>query len=111
MGDPFITFERGERLKAGLLLLVLLAFLAAVIIPGSRMRNFEGNVVEGRVERFSPADKYGYMVVAVRLSDGSIREVSTQFRSVSGCKRGDRIALVQHGNALRIGVKGCNSPA
>ena len=109
MADPFKALGRVERLRAGVWVLILVAFLAAFAFLFSRARNVEGKLIEARVERFgSPDSKFGDMVVAVRLANGSVREVPTKWEWVRGCKRDDRIALVQRGAALNIGIKGCN---
>ena len=109
MKDPFKAFARTERIKAGLWLFVLAVSLAAIAFIFSRARNPQGTLIGGRVESFGvTVNKWGDMVVTVRLADGQVREVLTKWDLVRGCKRGDRIALVQRGTALNVDITGCN---
>src|SRR5688500_12054952 len=109
MKDPFKELNRTERLKAGLWLLILIAFLATIAFVFSRARNPPGILVEGRIQSFGvPVNEYGDMGVTVRLANGSVREVLTKWVLVKGCERGDRIALVQRGTALSVDFTGCN---
>ena len=109
MADPLKELGWRERLTAGLWLLMLIAFLATISIMFGRSRNTEGKLIEGRVESFGvPVNKWGDMVVTVRLANGSVREVLTKWELVKACERGDRIALVQRGLALNVGVMACN---
>lgn len=111
MGDPFKALGRAERQRAATWLLILVTFLATIALVFSRARSPQGKLIEGSVESFGgPISKYGDIVVTVRLANGSVREVLTKWASVRGCKRGDRIALIQRGTALNVGIKACNFP-
>lgn len=113
MAEAFSEHVRRERLKSAGWLIVLLIFLAALAYGLSWVMNPEGKLVEGRVERFGTraTDIGDLPVVTVQLPDGSVRQVETSRALIKGCSRGDRIALVQRGTALRVGIRACNTSA
>jgi hypothetical protein len=111
MAEPLRAQIWAERMRSGVWLLALLAVVATVLFVEDRLWNPQGQLIEARVIQSGiRAGKYrNTPIVTVRLADGSVREVQARWASsLRGCQSGDRIALVQRGSALTIGVKGCN---
>lgn len=48
-------------------------------------------------------------ILAVRLPDGSVRDVEATWADVNDCKPGRWISLLQHGIAVQIGQPGCKT--
>lgn len=109
MSDPFSYQIRFERRRAGIWLLILAVFPAAISFLFSRAWDPRGQLVEARVLHFgNRATKYGDRpVVTVRLNNGSIRQIQTTWPALHNCQPGDRISLLQRGTALNVGVRAC----
>ena len=98
-----------ERLTASLWIFALVALLAIISVAASIEWNPSGRLVEAHVEQFGVrADYYGFQpLLTVRLADGSKRQLLAPRLARGDCKRGDKVALVQRGSALTLGVRGC----
>ena len=102
---PFVVAERFKTLLL-IIALIALSFLLAGLVY--LWRYPEGRLVEGRVEEFGLiARKWGPTpLITVRLADGTRRQVLAQ-RQFNKCRQGDKIALIQRGDVLNVGVRGC----
>jgi hypothetical protein len=98
-----------ERFKALLLIIALIAF--SVLLAGLLYiwKYPTGRLVEGRVEEFGLiARKWGFTpLITVRLADGSRRQVLAARQFNKSCRQGDKIALIQRGDVLNVGIRGC----
>ena len=102
------TLADRERLTASLIF-ALVALVAIISVVTSIKWNPSGRLVEAHVEQFGVrASNSGFHpLLTVRLADGSKRQVLAARLSRGDCKRGDKVALVQRGSALTVGVRGC----
>ena len=109
MGDPFRAHVRNERLRLAFWVLVLIVPLAALAYLLNGASQPDGELIKADVVRFGsrPTETGDIPVLTVRLADGSIRQVLAGPNAVNGCKRGDRISLIQRGTSLRVGIRGC----
>ena len=98
-----------ERLTASLWIFALVALIAIISAVASIEWNPSGRLVEAHVEQFGVrADHYGFQpLLTVRLADGSKRQLLASRLDKGVCRRGDKVALVQRGSALTVGVRGC----
>ena len=98
-----------ERLTSSLWIFAFVGLLAIIGLVASIKWNPSGRMVEAHVEQFGVrADHFGFKpLLKVRLADGSKRQVLASRLSKGACKRGDKVALVQRGSALTVGVRGC----
>ena len=103
------TLALRERLTSLLWVFALIALVAVVGLVANITWNPEGRLVEAHVEQFGVrADNFGFEpLLTVRLADGSKRQVLASRLDKGACRRGDKVALVQRGSALTLGVRGC----
>jgi hypothetical protein len=108
--DLFAAEARHERLTRTVGLVLLLAFLGALVFLAVRTGFGDERPVEGVVLQIGTyAYETGDMpILTVRLNDGSTRQLRfVSWTAVNGCKLGSRISLLQQGSRLRVGVRGC----
>ena len=103
------TLSVRERLTSWLWIFAFVGLLAIIGVVASITGNPRGRLVEAHVEKFGfRADSNGYWPLrTVRLADGSTRQVLASRLWKGACKRGDKVALMQRGSALTVGIRGC----
>jgi hypothetical protein len=109
-----IIRERVHHL-IGLGLLVIAAFLAALLAFWPPTYVTDGQLVQATVVRIwmhSTGEGSGgdLPILAVRLPDGSIRQVPASWATAGNCLPGSQVGLRQHGSALQVGLRGCRTP-
>jgi hypothetical protein len=111
MADPLRGEAAKERIRAAWYLLLLIIPLAAVAYyAGWSTTGLPKQINAVVLSVGTYADYTGDLpVVAVRLDNGSVRQLPTSWAAVSHCKVGSRISLVETQNRLRIGLPGCKA--
>jgi hypothetical protein len=113
MADPFRAIAHRERVRA----FVALTLLAALLCGFIYLQFGGGAVASGRVMKAEVLRLGTYPtgsvkganlpIITVRLPDGSVRDVKTTRADVSDCKQGDFISVLQRGDGLQAGQRGC----
>ncbi|MFL6725747.1 MAG: hypothetical protein ACJ8FS_04430 [Sphingomicrobium sp.] len=109
-----ILRDRAKQ-AVGLGLLLVLALLAALSLFWPPTYVTDGQIVEATVLRigtYAVGSGYGgdLPIVTVRLPNGSIRQVKASWSTAGNCVPGGRVALLQRGTALQVGLRGCREP-
>lgn len=112
MSDPFHTVAIRGRIITGLVVVLVAALIVAVSYLDFGMPITNGHEVQAQVLRVGTRPAAGVAggdlpILAVRLSNGAVRDVQATWADVGGCKTGSSISLLQQGDALQVGRPGC----
>jgi hypothetical protein len=111
MLDPSKAAVVRESFQRAFGVALLLALLGLLVVAGTRTYMSAGKMVEGTVVRIGtypePLGTGESPILTVRLSNGSVRQVSASWSAVGNCVPGNHVSLLQQGNALQVGLRGC----
>lgn len=108
--DPFRDEITRDRVTQAVGVLLLLAFLSALIlvVPLNDFRRAKSiHAVVLRLGTYPDETAGDLPILTLRMRNGSIRQVRTSWSGAKWCAPGTRVWLLQRGSNLQVALRGC----